>query len=374
MISRPLHHCRAPSLGYGPALVPETRPGDHPAIHPPTGGDSIHKSRILNRRDIRLLSPLARRLRLQSRTWCGRGLDPELPPARRCDSILAFVGCLHEEATVAVQKVCQACGSEFLVKQARAASARWCSKECRRNQVQKVCNCCRRGFGVPNRRSDEVKFCSLACKTEAGWLLHSCCVCGAAVRRKRSDNAGSKHIYCSRACYFKASLGRPKNTEHRPPSRLSRVCRTCGTSFIIPRTRIDTAKWCSGKCMAASVEHREAMSVSQSGDKHWRWAGGLYKHRTGYIRHKQKLLGVETVKMPHREVLLAALMKADPTHAFIEGNRLSSKIEVHHIDRDRANNTLPNLLAVTKAAHARIHHQNQKPMPGECWPSNPPCW
>jgi hypothetical protein len=115
-------------------------------------------------------------------------------------------------------------------------------------------------------------------------------------------------------------------------------------------------------------------SERQSGAKHWRWAGGDRALKTGYIRNKRQVLGTTYVTYPHRVVLSDALMKADPKHPFIEGDRLSSKIDVHHIDRDRTNNSLSNLLAVTKLAHARIHHQNERPLPGECWPPDPLIW
>lgn len=240
--------------------------------------------------------------------------------------------------------------------------------------IHKVCKCCGREFTVPRRRSDEVKFCSRACTFEVAWVLHECRHCGVAVRRRKSDMTRSVYCYCSKACYFKASVGTPKRTALGDAGKIRKACEMCGLLFLVPQARKNSARWCSTKCQGLSPAWKAECSERQAGAKHWRWSGGDRTQKTGYVRHKKQVLGATTVTYPHREVITLALLKADPTHAFIEAGRLNSKIEVHHIDRDRSNNSLSNLLAVTRAAHARIHHQNQKPMPGECWPPNPPSW
>lgn len=273
---------------------------------------------------------------------------------------------------MSVQKVCETCGSGFLVKAARADTARWCSKACQRNKVEKVCQQCGTGFTVPNRRSDEVKFCSVACKTEAGWALLKCCVCGAAVRRKKSDNSKSVRIHCSRACFHASRVGTPRSAA--PKVRVRKSCETCASDFWVIASRKDKARWCSRKCQSASPEFRAECSEKQSGPKAWRWKGGAYLLKSGYFKGKTRRRGVLKTTYSHREIVLAELLKADPTHPFIEGAWLSSKIEVHHIDRNRTNNDLSNLLAVTKPAHARIHNHNEKPLPGECWPPDPSSW
>lgn len=239
--------------------------------------------------------------------------------------------------------------------------------------VVKVCECCKKQFSVPNRRSEQVRFCSLACKTEGRRKTLECVVC----KKSFSCEAHVDRKYCSRTCFHTANKGAKHAVDPEQP-RYHKVCEVCGKEFRVTLTRKDSARFCSKTCMASSPAFRAEKSEASRGEKHYRWAGGLYKTGDGYIRHKRKALGTETVTFNHREVVLTALIEENPEHPFlvvVDGvKKLSPDIEVHHIDRIRSNNALANLLAVTKHAHAKIHHHGTKPKPWECWPSNPTAW
>lgn len=240
--------------------------------------------------------------------------------------------------------------------------------------VEKICLACQVSFTVPNRRHEEVKFCSRACKTSAGWETLKCPCCAVEFKRKKSIGAKSEVKFCSQAC----SLASRKGRKHRADPdavKYFRVCEVCSKEFQVTKTRKDTARFCSRECKGSSPEYRAHASASQKGEKSWRWSGGEYLNHGGYIMKK-----IDGVGRPleHRHVIFLAMIIKAPTHPFIVTvggeKKLSSDIEVHHIDRDRANNSLDNLLAVTKFAHAQIHHRNRKPEPWECWPSNPERW
>lgn len=242
--------------------------------------------------------------------------------------------------------------------------------------VLKVCACCGKEFSVPNRRHESVKFCSLGCKTNAGWEACTCAKCGVEFRRKKSEAHRGKRTYCSLECNHADKKGRVYSLPERP--RYFKVCEVCGVEFRVTATRKDTARFCSRECLGESPAFQRECSERQQGDKHWRWAGGLYETGKGYVRHKKKVLGSEEFILNHRTKILNAMLLAEPNHPFIvevDGvKKLDSAIEVHHIDRDRANNALSNLLAVTKHAHTQIHHRNAKPKPWECWPRDPTHW
>ena len=243
--------------------------------------------------------------------------------------------------------------------------------------VPKVCGCCGKDFTVPNRRHETVKFCSRECKTKAGWVQYTCGKCGTLFNRKRSDNADSGTRFCSLSCSGSARKGRTHKV--KPDAvRHHKVCEVCGVQFRVTATRKDTARFCSRECQKKSDTFRVECSELQQGEKSWRWAGGEYLNHSGYIRHKKKVLGSEVATLSHRLVVQNAMLELDPNHPFLvdEGGvkKLDSQIEVHHIDRNRSNNALPNLLAVTKHAHAQIHHRNAKPKPWECWPRDPQVW
>lgn len=240
--------------------------------------------------------------------------------------------------------------------------------------VSKVCEHCKTKFAVPNRRHESVKFCSRECKTAAGWLDLTCVTCGDAFKRKRSDQKRTALPYCSRDCYLKAMPGMPRKRE---PDYF-KTCEHCGDGYKVVKSRLDISRYCSKECQVASPTWRARSSEVQQGERHWRWAGGNYETGKGYIRHKRKVLGQEAFTFNHRHVVLQAMLNECPDHPFIvtvDGKKaLNREIDVHHIDRQRANNELSNLLAVTKDAHAQIHHRGKKPEPWECWPSNPVKW
>lgn len=242
--------------------------------------------------------------------------------------------------------------------------------------VQKVCLHCKKEFSVPNRRSDDVKYCSRQCKTEAGYLILACKSCGTEFKRKKSDQARSGEPYCSRLCFHADRVGKAPNRDF--PDRVVKVCEHCKQQFSVIPYRADKARWCSKECQAASPEWKRECSERQQGEKSWRWAGGKYLSKQGYIWTRSAKNGVRPLTLNHRVVVLLAMLEVEPDHPFIVDvngeKKLSPEIEVHHIDRDRANNDLGNLLAVTKDAHAQIHHKNRKPRPWECWPREPEHW
>lgn len=241
--------------------------------------------------------------------------------------------------------------------------------------VEKVCESCGAKFNVPPRRAESVRFCSRKCKTAAGREALNCATCGTLFERVVSASQG-KAAYCSTGCYHAGLKGKPKATPEARP-RYFKTCETCKTEFRVTKTRADTARFCSRACQGASAAWKEQCSEVQQGDKHWRWTGGKYKFQSGYVRDKRRVKGTDAY-FEHRRVILDAMLHLAPTHPFLivlnGKTMLNPLIEVHHIDRDRGNNALSNLLAITKDAHAQLHHRNRKPEPWECWPPNPSNW
>ena len=243
--------------------------------------------------------------------------------------------------------------------------------------VTKICESCKKEFRVSPRRADEVKYCSRACKTEAGWLSFICRGCGSEVRRKKSGVGRSENLYCSRKCYSADRIGKSP-VRVNPASEHLACCVSCKKEFRITATRRGIARWCSRECQAKDLIWRRECSEVEQGNKHWRWSGGKYKTHSGYIRYKKRVEGKEEATFNHRIVMLESMLQSEPEHPFILDvlgeKKLNPEIEVHHINRDRADNAFDNLLAVTKQAHAQIHHRNKRPNPWECWPRNPVKW
>ena len=272
-------------------------------------------------------------------------------------------------------KLCAQCGNELSVKTSAALRVRFCSAECRKagKSVQKVCLCCGKEFSTPRRRSDEVKFCSWECRVQAGNKETLCARCGKPFVHKQNED----RQYCSKACYHEATKGVSRNAQPETWHYLN--CEECGKAFHVIASRKGKARFCSKACQHKNPAYLARASESQKGEKSWRWMGGLYQLSNGYISARGvRVYSKGGRRFNHRLVIEQAMMAAEPNHPFlivIDGvKKLDPAVEVHHIDRKRSNNDLSNLLAVTKPAHARVHHGNHKPHPWECWPSNPERW
>ena len=233
--------------------------------------------------------------------------------------------------------------------------------------VQKTCGHCATPFLVPPRRSETVKFCSRECKTNAGRITIICAACGGSFERVKHLGLAK---YCSTDCFHSATKGASLNVHRR--ERHYQRCEVCSVLFRVTFSRIGTARFCSRTCQSKSPTFRSEASEAQRGARSHLWKGGLYKRGTGYVRIKGGELGHKEFRFVHRFVVETAMLEMEPNHPFLVDvggrKKLSEEIEVHHIDRDRSNNAFSNLLAVTKTAHARLHHKNRTPDPWECWP------
>lgn len=240
--------------------------------------------------------------------------------------------------------------------------------------VMKKCECCGKEMHIPPSKVQKIKFCSWDCRVKAGTKIVDCKVC----RKKFATKAHKDQEYCSPKCYQSTQKG-SKRSSSFSVIKPSVICELCNKEFVVVPSRIGKARFCSIECRVNSPELARQQSEKQSGENHWRWAGGVYKLKHGYTRAKSYQPGSSVARKGHREEMLKWMLEECPNHRFLEesrggGKKIRSDIEVHHIDRVRDNNARSNLMAVTKKAHSAIHHYNSRPSNYECWPENPEIW
>jgi hypothetical protein len=173
---------------------------------------------------------------------------------------------------------------------------------------------------------------------------------------KRKD---VKPQYCSRQCAGKALSQKQRKYEK---------CETCGKIFV---KRRNSTKYCSNKCSGEAKRKRSLIKCDFCGNEfeihechrsvhnfcskscysEWqkiyikeekspRWNGGVHI-QDGYIFHRQE---DGSYKAEHRLVVEKTI-----------GRPLRSDEIVHHLDENKQNNNIDNLVVVTKAEHIQIH-------------------
>ena len=199
---------------------------------------------------------------------------------------------------------CPQCGKEFTSKWKK----KFCTLECRdeslRKRVAKVCDFCGKNYEVQPCLSEVTKYCSRNCqitcyaeKNKKGRFL-SCKNCGKDFWRMPSKGIVD---FCGRKCQL----------ESIEKKRVTITCNTCEKVFTVPPCN-SHYKYCSTKC------------------------GGIGRSTNdiNYYRRKSKRMNGERCYMCIHE----------------------TAVDVHHIDADRNNNSVENLVCLCRGCHKRIHH------------------
>ncbi len=135
-----------------------------------------------------------------------------------------------------------------------------------------------------------------------------------------------------------------------------RKCEVCGSMFLKY-----TGKTCSSQCFS-EIMRKHSTGVKKTPEtleklknalprsaKHHAWKGGKTVNDRGYVLVKEQ--DSKKYVREHRVIVERAL-----------GRKLSSSEHIHHIDGDKKNNKLNNLMVVSREQHMAIHKKpvNQK--------------
>lgn len=191
--------------------------------------------------------------------------------------------------------------------------------------IEKKCELCGKPFMT--YPSIHRRFCSRKCATTKNWE-----------NRERADMVKLVCRYCHKEFELPASETRVKegkvhycSMECRDNARRSGKnvkCLQCGKDFY--STRI---KFCSRECACeykkAHYQHKEYMEN-----------GYVVRYQNGYNKKGN-------VKV-HRAVMEAHI-----------GRRLSEDEIVHHIDGDKTNNSIDNLVIMSRSEHSSLHRRQE---------------
>lgn len=162
-----------------------------------------------------------------------------------------------------------------------------------------------------------------------------CLTCGSSfmVQRKRRDTAK----YCSRAC---------ADARDRTGEQVEKRCLMCGTTYFVKRSHAEGSKFCSREC---------------------RHVADSRKRPPNYVGPRRVAMGYVIVDKPGGGRVYEHRLVAEQTL----GRPLKSHEIVHHINEDRSDNRPENLQVMTRSEHTRLHKQQAAeatpfPLSGDC--------
>jgi dUTP pyrophosphatase len=143
------------------------------------------------------------------------------------------------------------------------------------------------------------------------------------------------------------------------------VCCVCGKLVHRKPHEINTIKniHCSRKCFAeGQKEHMSGKNNHQyglKGEKNASWKGGKKKSSYGYIlvwKPDHPFANGDGNVFEHRLIAEKYLLTKENS-VEVNGERyLSPKYDVHHVNEDKTDNSVNNLVVLTKGEHKRLHN------------------
>ncbi len=238
---------------------------------------------------------------------------------------------------------CLQCGEDFKIHFCRLKKGerKFCSKKCfylsLEKKISKICKYCEKEFEVPIFRN-KAKYCSRKCADSAGRkrkrIMKICKYCDKEFEVIPSSNK----IYCSRECVNKSKVG--KFVGEKSPSwkggMIKYKCKICEKSFFGGKNQGRSKHiFCSQKC------YGEWLSKNIVGESHPNWLNGKSFEAYG-IEFNNELKG--------------QVRKRDKYKCQIcDKKQRKQKLGVHHIDYDKENNIMRNLISLCRSCHSKTN-------------------
>lgn len=190
-------------------------------------------------------------------SFCGkvRQYEAKRPPGKYCS--LQCAGAARKLGDDS--RVCRQCGRDFRLPlhRARHNPGLYCSRSCanegKRRQAELSCERCGRSFAVAPHRAASRRFCSRDCSGKAGLRgkppIHLACPsCGRDQRVYESTLKGRAGRYCSLSC--RSSMWRAR--------RVALQCHQCRRGFSVQSSQANRGRrFCSRRCARLAQAPRE---------------------------------------------------------------------------------------------------------------------
>ena len=258
-------------------------------------------------------------------------------------------------------KHCVQCGKEFNIIPARANTARFCSRTCRRGENsptwkggggEKICAWCGKEF-AGRRPSDNRRFCSIKCnalwrsenvrgESHSLWkerIKLYCEICGKGFEITPS-RAGAR--FCSLACMglWKSKALQGENGPAWKGGDVKLHCEVCDKEFGVKPHLANTARFCSLACMGLW------RTENMCGANNPNWHGGI---------------SFEPYGLEWTDTLKRKIRKRDNHTCAICGEvwQIGDRFHVHHINYCKTDNRSEDLITLCRDCHIKTNHNRE---------------
>ena len=157
------------------------------------------------------------------------------------------------------------------------------------------------------------------------------------------------------------------------------VCEFCGIEFNKPPSAIKKTKqnFCSRRCFGNSSRNKIEFdclncgkhdSYNPSQDKYYKGNGKYCSKKCRYAYYKKNPESVPNFKGGHIDSAGYRRIRGQREHRLVMeehlGRKLAESEHVHHIDGNKSNNSLINLVIIPNSEHMKIHYLRRKTING----------
>ena len=279
---------------------------------------------------------------------------------------------------IGIYKPCEICGKEFYIIPHYIGKKKYCSKECKNksleNGININCEECNKEFYIEKCNIGKRKYCSQECYREnyipynkgSRNIITICVICNKEFKPKPRQRKDIK--CCSPECLHQRKLLINKGREHSEEARLNnrlrnigkegynkgyrggvyKNCIICDKEYYVDKSRDKNSKYCSREC---SFDGR---SIDCKGKIPTGFSDQIKKTDK---RYNQEASFVSPYPREFHKMKKIVLKNNDGRCNLCFEEK---PLVVHHIDYDKENNNIKNLIPLCHNCHAKTNGKREE--------------
>lgn len=194
--------------------------------------------------------------------------------------------------------------------------------------------------------------------------IKQCSNCGKNVEIRHKQRLERDHIFCNKKCEVEFK----SKAKINEPDYFNCICPTCGKSFHKKPSLLDKSlnHYCSMEChRKAKMEYMKGKGNHQYGIKgkqNSSWKSDKRITTYGYIKIRKPnhpFKDCDGFVLEHRLIAEKYLLTNENSIEINGVRYLNPKFDVHHINKNKTDNRIENLIVLTKSEHRKLHAKDR---------------